>query len=57
MQYLPRTILMIPALLLALSLPGCGQKGELYLGDGDAAPSGQEAEAQAEEQDGEDDGD
>lgn len=54
MQYLPRTILMMPALVLALLLAGCGQKGELYL-DGDAAPSSQEA--QAEEQDGEDDGD
>jgi predicted small lipoprotein YifL len=57
MQYLYRTILMIPALALALSLAGCGQKGDLYVEDGDAAPSSQEAETQAEEQDGEDDGD
>lgn len=57
MRHLLRTTLMMPALMLALSLAGCGQKGELYLGDEDAAPSSQEAEAQAEGQDGEDGGD
>lgn len=57
MQFLPRTTLVMPALVLALLLAACGQKGELYLEDGDAAPSSQEAGAQAQEEDGEDDGD
>lgn len=49
MQIPPRISPLLAAFLLAASLTGCGQKGELYLEPEEAAPAGQEAQ--------EDDGD
>ncbi len=49
MQTPPRMSLLLTVFLLAASLTGCGQKGELYLEPGEPAPAGQAAQ--------EDDGD
>lgn len=55
MKRYPRAIPFLAALVLAAWLPACGQKGELYMESGEAAPAGQQV--QAGEEDDEDNGD